>query len=365
MRILIYFSVFISALLASLVFVSIAIKAAVKYDIQDHPIGRKDHGKATPLLGGMGIYLGFIVTVVIGIILLKAVPHIGKVQEFFPFLPDQLPLFHKALPKLLFILTGGTLLVAIGLVDDVKGLDFSPKIKFIVQIVAAVIAAMNGASTDFMPFEFLNILVSVIWIVAICNAFNFLDNMDGLSAGIAAIFSAVFLWVTASQSQFFSALLFAALLGSIVGFLKYNFAPAKVFMGDTGSLFIGFMLGSLSLTSSYVVKTSSSLLPVVLPVIVLSVPIYDLISVIIIRIREKRPVYVGDHSHFSHRLVNLGMTKIQAVIFIYALCFTFGLAASLLPYLNVAGSITILIQTVLLYVIITILMYVGTKNKQN
>ena len=113
--------------------------------------------------------------------------------------------------------------------------------------------------------------------------------------------------------------------GSLLGFLKYNSYPAKVFMGDMGSLFMGYMFATLALTSSYVISNSSSLIPIVLPIIVLSVPIYDTISVIIIRIREKRPIYVGDKRHLSHRLVNLGMSSKQAVLFIYVVCFFFAI----------------------------------------
>jgi len=266
------------------------------------------------------------------------------------------------LPKLLAILVGATLLVIIGLIDDIKGLEFSVKIKFIVQVIAALVAVISGARTSFMPTEWLNAIVSVVWIVGICNAFNFLDNMDGSSAGIGFIAGGIFFWVTASQGQFFSALIFAALAGSLLGFLWYNYYPAKIFMGDMGSLFIGYMFGTLALTSSYVVSASPSLIPIVLPLIVLSVPIYDTIFVIAIRIREHRPVYVGDHCHLSHRLVNLGLSRRQAVVFIYLICICVGIAAGLLPYVPVAGSITILLQAILVYILVTILMRVGAKT---
>ena len=362
MRALSYIFVFSSTLLLSLGIMPLIIRLAVKLHIQDHPKGRKDHVKVTPLLGGLGIFVSFIVIVVGCVIGLFLFVDNGYFTTQFEFISNQLERLNMVLPKLISILAGATLLVIIGLIDDVKGLDFSVRLKFLIQVIAALVAVVGGARTSFMPTVWLNAIVSVIWIIGVCNAFNFLDNMDGLSGGIGFIASGIFFWVTASQGQFFSALIFAALAGSLLGFLKFNSYPAKVFMGDMGSLFVGYMFGTLALTSSYVVSNSSSLIPIVLPIIVLSVPIYDTMSVIIIRIREHRPIYVGDRRHLSHRLVNLGMNRQQAVIFIYLICICVGAAAGLLPYLPISGCLTVLLQAILYYTLVTILMVVGARR---
>jgi UDP-GlcNAc:undecaprenyl-phosphate GlcNAc-1-phosphate transferase len=199
-------------------------------------------------------------------------------------------------------------------------------------------------------------------VVGITNAFNLLDNMDGLSAGIAIIAAAIFLMITAAQAQIFSAMIFALLAGAIFGFLLHNFYPAKIFMGDTGSLFLGYLLAALSITSSYVVPTSVNLLPVLTPLLILSLPIFDTLSVMFIRYKEGRPLFTGDRRHFSHRLVELGMSERGAVIFIYLVALSVGVAASLLPYLPLWGQILVLLQTVAIYTMITILMHVAKRR---
>jgi len=365
MRPLVYLFIFSSTLLIAFLIMPWIIRLSVKLNIQDHPNGRKDHAQVIPLLGGLGIYASFMIVVGASVAGLFILDNTTFFATHFEMLSKQVPRLTIVLPKLLAILVGATLLVIVGLIDDIKGIDFSVKIKFAAQVVAALVAVIGGARTSFMPTVWLNALLSTLWIIGICNAFNFIDNMDGLSGGIAFISAGIFFWVTSSQGQFFSALIFAALLGALLGFLRFNYYPAKIFMGDMGSLFIGYMFGTLSLTSSYVVSDSPTLIPIVLPIVVLSVPIYDTVSVIIIRIREHRPVYIGDRCHLSHRLVNLGMSRTQAVFFIYLICICIGIAASLLPFVPLSGSLIILIQTILFYVLVTILMRVGSKRNKS
>jgi UDP-GlcNAc:undecaprenyl-phosphate GlcNAc-1-phosphate transferase len=363
LRNLTYLLTFAASLVASLGFVRMAMAMAVKWDIQDHPVGRKDHAKVTPLLGGLGIYLGFMIVLFAGLYLVYWSGRYVSSESLIGLLARQLPLFKDALPKLLAIIAGATILVVIGLLDDIRGITFSPAIKFVAQIVAALVAVWGGAMSSFLPWTWMNVIFSVLWIVAICNAFNFLDNMDGLSAGIGLICGAIFFWLTASQGQYFSALLFALLSGAILGFLRYNIHPARVFMGDVGSLFIGYLFGALTLTSSYIVADSTSLIPIIIPIVVLGVPIYDTVTVILIRIREHRPVYVGDQSHISHRLLKLGMSRNQAVMFVHMMCIAIGMSALLLPYLSVRLSVLVLLQTILFYLILTLLIRAGSKQK--
>ena len=178
-----------------------------------------------------------------------------------------------------------------------------------------------------MPGDALDVVVTLLWIVGMTNAFNLLDNMDGLSAGVALVASAVFLVNAWVLGEFFISLLLLAFIGSLLGFLFYNYNPASVFLGDCGSLFIGYVIASLTLLERYVSHASSTLFPVLMPVLVLAVPIMDTATVILIRLREGRPIYVGDRRHLSHRLVALGFSPRTAVLFIYLVTLSLGLGA--------------------------------------
>ena len=221
---------------------------------------------------------------------------------------------------------------------------------------------MGGVRTQFMPGQVLDYIVTAVWIVAIANAFNLLDNMDGLSSGVAAIVSGLLAVIVFRQGQLFTAFIFVALAGSLLGFLPYNWYPSKIFMGDAGSLFVGYMLGTLTIVSSYITRESPTSIPVIIPLLILSVPIYDTLSVVYIRWREHRPLFVGDKRHFSHRLVALGMRQTQAVFFIYVVTLTVGVAAILLPGARPWESWVLLSQAILILSIITFLMHI---NKQH
>lgn len=364
MRILIYIYLFLFSLLLALLFVPLARKLAFRLNIIDLPQGRKAHAQPTPLLGGLAIYAAFLLTLVVQIIAYLWCKDLAWFAQIFPHLPNEAGRFLQTLPRLLAICAGGTLMVILGFIDDRSGLNFSYKFKFAIQILAALLLVMAGIRTDLMPSAFLNMAVTVFWVVGITNAFNLLDNMDGLSSGIAIIAAAMFLVITIVQDQFFSAMILCIFAGAVLGFLRYNFYPAKIFMGDTGSLFIGYMLAALSITSSYVVPQSASMIPALIPLLVLSLPIFDTLSVILIRLKERRPIFSGDRRHFSHRLVDLGMTPAGAVVFIYLVATTIGIAAALLPYLPLWGEILVLIHTVLIYVMITTLVHIAKHRRQ-
>jgi len=361
----IYFYLFLTAFCLSLIFMPLVRRLALRLQMIDHPRGRKAHAQPTPLLGGMAIYAAFIMALFMqlaGFFLCKDTVFF---RTHFPFLVELEEWLRQSLPQLFAILAGATLMLILGFIDDRRGAGFSYKIKFALQIFAAVLVVVAGVSTSFMLSPVLNVLVTVAWIVGITNAFNLLDNMDGLSAGMAVIAAMIFLLITAAQEQIFSAMIFALLAGACGGFLFHNFNPAKIFMGDTGSLFIGYLLAALSITSSYVVPASVNLLPVISPLLILSLPIFDTLSVMFIRHKEKRPLFIGDRRHFSHRLVELGMSQRGAVIFIYLVALSVGVAAALLPYLPLWGQLLVLLQTVAIYMMITILMHVAKRRHQS
>ena len=358
---LIYAYLFLFSLALSLIFVPLTRRLAFGLNMIDRPQGRKAHDHPRPLLGGLAIYAAFTFTLlaqIIGFVICKNSPWFSTP---FPFLTEQSQHFLEILPKLLAIWGGASMMMALGFIDDRRGAGFSYRIKFALQIAAASVLVIAGVRTDFMQLTALNALVTIAWVVGITNAFNLLDNMDGLSAGVATVAALIFFVITAVQGQVFSAMIFALFIGAVFGFLIYNFNPAKIFMGDTGSLFIGYMLATLSITSSYVVPASVNLLPVASPLLILSLPIFDTLSVMFIRRKEKRPLFIGDRRHFSHRLVELGMSPRGAVIFIYLVTLSVGVAASLLPYLPLWGQILVLLQTIAIYMMITVLLYVAKR----
>jgi UDP-GlcNAc:undecaprenyl-phosphate GlcNAc-1-phosphate transferase len=211
------------------------------------------------------------------------------------------------------ILLGATWVSFLGVWDDRWGLR--PMLKLIGQVVAAIILIVTGVQVQFLPFDVLNWAITVVWVVGLTNAVNFLDNMDGLSGGIAAIASAFFLLLAVQSGQYLVGALSAALLGASVGFLVYNFNPASIFMGDTGSLFLGFMLAALGIKLRFPNNTDA--VTWMVPVIVLGVPVFDTTLVVLSRLRRGLHPVTPGRDHTSHRLVRMGFTQREAVMALY------------------------------------------------
>ncbi len=365
MRYLPYIFVFTQSLVLCVCFVPIVIKLAFRFGVLDKPGHRKVHQRPKPLLGGMAIFSSFFWVVVLDLVLFFALYQSTLFQSVFPQLVDKAAMVYETLFKLSIILTGGALVHILGLGDDIFSEKLSYKFKFFVQFCIALGVAVFGVRTDFMPGQWLDIVITTVWIMGITNGFNLLDNLDGLTAGISLIAALIFFGVAILQGQIFFAFMLMALAGSSLGFLLFNFHPAKLFMGDSGSLFLGYIFAALTVMGSYVVPDSPTLIPVVMPLLILSLPLYDTFSVMFIRRREGRPLFEGDKRHFSHRLLALGMGHRGTVIFIYLVCFVVGISATLLPYVTVAGSILLLLQAVIVYTLITILIAVAKDRDQD
>jgi UDP-GlcNAc:undecaprenyl-phosphate GlcNAc-1-phosphate transferase len=348
----------------SLLLVPLAKWAALKFNIMDQPAARKIHFSPTPYLGGAAIFISFYLVIFFHLMLIYYAPRLWQNSLFFSFIHPKLPLLQLVLPKLIGLMAGGMIIFFTGLLDDIFGDRFPLYWKIIGQLTAVALVVLLGIRLEFMPGVVPDMIFTVIWIFMITNAFNLLDNMDGLSAGVAAITSFIFFIIMLQQGQLFMAAILAAFTGSVLGLLAANFHPASIFMGDAGSQFIGFILGTLTITASYVTAGSVSLLPVIVPVIILSIPLYDTISVVIIRILERRPIYRGDQCHLSHRLVAMGFTQRGAVGFIYLLTLITGLAAVLLPALTKSGRILILLQTIAILIMVSIIMYIGGRRSK-
>jgi UDP-GlcNAc:undecaprenyl-phosphate GlcNAc-1-phosphate transferase len=336
---------------------------AQRFGVIDAPGARKVHAQPMPRLGGIALFVSFTTVLIAGSFLAPTFMEIGWVRPRFGSALALLLDAYRVKTKLLGMLAGGALIFAVGLADDILGKGFPVGVKFAGQLVAAAILVATGVRVSFLPLEALNIAVTVIWLVGVTNAFNLLDNMDGLAAGVAFVACGVFLINAWAFGEFFISLTLVAFMGSLLGFLFYNFNPASVFLGDCGSLFIGFVMGSLTLLERYVSHASSTLFPVLMPVVVLALPILDTATVIIIRVKERRPVYVGDSRHLSHRLVSLGFSQRAAVLFLYLITFSLGLGAASLPNATNFQTALILMQFAAFIAAILILLFFERRRR--
>lgn len=306
----------------------------------DQPGGRKQHDAPVPRLGGIAFVVSFTFTVSLGYFLAPYLTSITELRAAFPTIAAALTEAHRVQTQLFGLLVGALVIFLIGLVDDIVGEKrFPVALKFGGQCLAAAIPVACGIQVEFTGIGFLNVVLSFLWILGISNAFNLLDNMDGLSAGVAVSSAFIFFLNALALGEIFLCLILVAFMGALIGFLRFNLHPARVFMGDCGALFIGFTLSSLTILEAYVSPASSTLFPVLMPVLVLAVPLIDTLSVIVIRIREGRPVYHGDRCHLSHRLVASGLPEPQAVKFLFLMTLALGMGALNLAHASIARSL--------------------------
>jgi UDP-GlcNAc:undecaprenyl-phosphate GlcNAc-1-phosphate transferase len=246
-------------------------------------------------------------------------------------------------------------LFILGLWDDKKPLG--PLFKLTVQFVGAIIAAFFADIRVelFIESKLITSLLSAVWIVLIINVFNFLDNMDGASAGIATIASSILFVAAALSGQVFIGGMALVFIGTLLGFLVFNFPPAKIFMGDAGSLVVGFFVALLTLRTTYYHEAQSGpWYPVFMPLLVMAVPLYDFISVTLLRISQGKSPFIGDTQHFSHRLKKHGLSDTQTVLTLYLATLCTGLGATFLYQVNLTGAILIFVQTIMVLSIVAI-----------
>lgn len=353
---------FLATAMASTVLVPVASRLAARVGAVDAPGERKIHRTPMPRMGGVAIYAAFVGVVVagyyVGAVVIAHGGHSPLVELLKPLAEES-----HVQGKLLAVVGGATAAFLVGLLDDVMGGRFPPAPKAIGQVLAALFLVVGGVRTSVMPYEPLNILVTIVWVVGITNAFNLLDNMDGLSAGVAFIASTILFVNAWAQGEMLVSLIYAAFIGSLLGFLFFNSHPAKVFLGDCGSLFIGYMMAALTLLARYVSHSSSTLFPVLMPVLVLAIPIIDTTTVVIIRLREHRPIYIGDTRHISHRLLSLGFSQRTSVFFIYLATACFGLGAVVLPHASTVRSLLIMAQSIGFMALLMILMFFDRRKQ--
>ena len=286
-----YLAVFVTTAILSIVLTPMALRYAIRANVLDQPGKHKSHKVAVPYLGGLAIVVTFVIAVILMSVLRP--PHTGR-------------------GELLAVLTIAVLLAAVGLIDDLR--QVSPLWRLIAEVSAASIVWSLGNGTAVTTVEAVDLILTVLWFVGVTNAFNLLDNMDGLAAGLAAISSMTVFAVAGTNGQFLVAGLAVALAGCTVGFLRLNFHPARIYMGDGGSLFIGFLVAYLGIKLRF---EGGRLVSALVPIFACSAAVFDTSLVVISRIRAGRNPFQGGQDHVSHRLVKLGLPVPAAVGTIY------------------------------------------------
>lgn len=301
---------------------------------------RKIHKKPIPLIGGLAIFYGFIISVICFAVIDNTT---------------------------MGILLGSLILVTVGVIDDMK--DLPAKVKLLFQIISALIVVFSGVGINIITNPFSNyfgptyfnlgwfsIPLTVLWIVGVTNAVNLIDGLDGLAVGISAIASVALLALTLFTENLNVAIMIAALAGACIGFLPYNFNPAKIFMGDTGSTFLGFVLACVSVQG--LIKINA-IISFAVPVLILGLPIFDTLFAILRRIVKRKPIMSADRGHLHHRLLDMGFSQKQTVAILYTLTSILCLTAVVM---SLKGSLRAIIM-VLAVVAIIIASYLFAENK--
>jgi UDP-GlcNAc:undecaprenyl-phosphate GlcNAc-1-phosphate transferase len=275
---LLYVFTFIFSFVLSLYLTPVIRRAALQFGIVDHPDGKlKKHKKPMPYLGGIAIYLAFLLALA------------------FSFEFDQ---------EVLGLLLAGTIVLLLGFIDDLGFLK--TWVKFAGQLIAVLVLVKSGIFIKliFLP-TYVSIPLTFLWLVGMINAFNIIDVMDGLAAGVAFFASVTFFFVALLNGRIMIAIVAITLAGSLLGFIRYNFVPAKIYMGDAGSMFLGLMIGAMATIGSYTGKTTLGFLA---PAVILGIPIFDTIQVTVARLRKGMPFYRGSPDHYALLLRRTGLS---------------------------------------------------------
>jgi UDP-GlcNAc:undecaprenyl-phosphate GlcNAc-1-phosphate transferase len=292
-----YFECFLLALAMAAAATPLFRRVAMTFGILDHPLSDvKTHKQPTPYLGGLAVALGMIVALAF-----------ARAGTQFPT---------GTLRALRGMMLGGSLVLLLGLIDDVKLKGLSYRFKFLGQIVAAMCLVAFDIRIHFIHPDWVGKLLTIIWVVGITNALNIIDIMDGLAAGTAVIASLGFLFISLPSEQIYVNFAAAALAGALLGFMPFNFSKKrKIFLGDTGSLFTGFMLAALSLGTAYTHVNNAG---VFAPLLILGVPLYDTILVTILRLQKGMSPFLGSHDHYALRLERHGFYREEILVLSYA-----------------------------------------------
>lgn len=342
------FCAFVISFVFSFASTPLVKKLAFKIGALDIPKdNRRMHKVPIPRLGGLAIVFGFAVAILI---------------------------FSDGFTKqLAATLAGALIIIVMGIIDDCKNLN--AKLKFVIQIIAALIVIYFGdirvkvvtnpnIFSDELYWilpQWLSVVASVVWIVFITNAVNFIDGLDGLAAGVSAIMSVSLVFISARLGEYSTALLGVALMGGCFGFLPFNFNPAKIFMGDTGSTFLGFMLATMSVQGVF---KSYAVISFAVPLLILGLPLFDALFAMLRRILKGQSPMVADRGHLHHRLIDMGFSQKQTVFILYAISGVLGITSVLLAENGTLRALILVICVLILLLIGSLLGKDAYVNKE-
>ena len=313
---LLHFILFLSAVAMAYFLTPVIEKLAIKIGAYDIPTERKVHREPVPRLGGIAIFISFVVVAVIFV----AIRILMKSHTAADLLANN--------KEIIGVISGATFAFLFGCLDDI--FEITAKFKFLGQFVAALIVLSFGVTVTFIgnPFggglisfpeilgyNLIGAFITMFWIIGLTNAFNFIDGLDGLASGVGIIAISALYFSAIQAGKINIAILLVILGGTLLGFLRFNFNPAKIFMGDSGTMFVGFFLGSVTVLSA---AKSTAALALLVPIVIMGVPIFDTAYAIWRRFINKKPLSVADKEHIHHRLLRKGFSHKKAVLIIYA-----------------------------------------------
>jgi UDP-GlcNAc:undecaprenyl-phosphate GlcNAc-1-phosphate transferase len=318
-----YLAAFTGALATSLLALPIWRRWCLRTNLVDDPGQRKIHSEPVPLAGGFAVLTGILLPLAAGAILLKL--GIVKISSASLIVHG----LDRRAVELAVLALGAVAITLLGWLDDKHELKALPK--FIGQIAVAVaVAAACKRVTLFVPSETFSYAVTILWLLTVINAFNFMDNMNGLCAGLGAIGAFFFAFIAAANGEYLVAVTGFLMCGALLGFLPWNFPNAKSFLGDAGSHLVGYLLAVMAILPHFYTKQNPRPLAVLAPLCVLAIPLLDLAQVTLFRTLNRKPFWLGDTNHLSHRLTHAGLSRTRAVLLLWALAVVLGAAACLL-----------------------------------
>ena len=335
---------------------------ARKFNFMDVPqANHKGHGRATPLLGGAAIFTGWFICIAGAV----GMTMWGGIAVLFDEIAGHLPGLEASLPKLGFLILGGFLAVLLGLVDDKYALSAGSKFggQFLIALIAV---GLGGVRVNiFFTNPVLVWGASIFWIMLLMNSINFFDNMDGLAVGTITIAMGFFCVIAALNNQYFIAALAAMSCGVTAGFWYYNTSPAMIFMGDSGSHFLGYLAAVISAGVSWFgIDYSLSRFPILMPLFILALPLFDTGMVVLIRTCRGKPFWIGDHNHISHRFVRMGLSRRQAVLLVHLMALCVGLG--ILPvFWGDFRTAAILVAQAFLFLLVVSILQFALSDRQD
>lgn len=333
--------IFVLTFAISFFMIPLLIRLAKRFDIIDYPNHRKIHTTPTPLLGGVAIAGAFTIALAI---------HVSLVVFLKDFITSN-TLFSSRLQfyannttcitnQVFAVLIGGLIIAIVGIIDDIRGLSIW--IRLLTETAVAFVMAWMGFKLDIFLPEITTWIITIFWVIGITNAFNLLDGADGLASGVGIISALILAGIMFFGNQPLVGLLLLTLAAAIGGFLRYNLPPARVFMGSAGSMFIGYILSITTILATFTINNACTNYVIALPIVILSIPLYDTLSVIFLRSIKKVSITKGDLNHLVHRLMRAGFSQKKAVFLIYLMSFAIGILGILLIWATVVQSIIVL-----------------------